>query len=258
MGDIESNSRSRRRLNTDDLRESLRTHARGDWVLISGVAASVAALGVLAWVYHRASGQPVTYLLGDTTKQAAFAIDPLPGAYTELGVLGWFAAAVATLFAAALVRRAGQVEKLPFLVFSGLLMLWFTLDDRFQFHEYYFPTYLGFSGSTYVVFYAVVIGLWTVWFRRILVGEGLLAITAVYLALAATTGFDYINDKVHRGALGGTFFGLDEELMNIGEEFTKLLGIGLWAAFLVRASYRAVARTQDSRRSERPVTADVV
>jgi hypothetical protein len=123
---------------------------------------------------------------------------PLTGLVSQLGILIWWSAAVASLVTAALIapRGTGAPER-SFLLWSGVITAVLVLDDLFLFHENLAERYLGLGQRHIVVAYVVIAGLYVARFRSVLrsaADRWLLATSVGLLAMSLAT--DYIHERI--------------------------------------------------------------
>ena len=142
----------------------------------------------------------------------------------HVGLLVWFASAVACLFGGWLVARLrGRSAALPLLA-AGALCLVLAVDDALRIHEEVIPSKLGIPKiGTYAV-YAAVFGAW-LWVFRDFVRRSdwpLLALSAVMLG--TSVGFDRV---------------FESNQQHLFEDGAKFVGIVAWSAYFVRTAFAA-------------------
>ena len=157
---------------------------------------------------------------------AAVAGDPFyVGFASNVGVLGWWTAASASLVAVALLWRDRRADAFPLLAAAALTIV-LALDDLFMLHESALPA-VGVPQVTLYVFYALASVFLVVRWRSFLARtEWPLLAVAVFL-LGCSVGIDVLNEA--RGA--------EQPLI---EDGTKLLAIMAWATYFVRTSIRLI------------------
>lgn len=152
----------------------------------------------------------------------------------HVGLLVWFASAVACLFAGWLVAsQRGRLAALPLLA-AGAFCLVLAIDDALRLHEEVIPSKLGIPKiGTYTV-YAAVFGAW-LWVFRDFVRRSdwpLLAFAALML------GASVVLDRV-----------FEANQRHLFEDGAKFVGIVAWSAYFVRTAFAcaldAVARHED-------------
>lgn len=161
------------------------------------------------------------------------------GAASHLGILASAVAAGICLFTWAVLRRGYEAaDPILFLGWAGVLTGVLCLDDLYMVHERIAPRYLGVSeGVVYAAYAAAGISL-LVRFRVtvlrgeavLLVGAGAALATAVLLDLLPTRGL------LFPGASGDV----------LAEDGAKLLGLFLWATYLIRIAGSTI---RNARRS---------
>lgn len=202
-------------------------------ILLRTVAATVV---LFAGVYalDRTGFSTVGNLTGDP---AATLDAPLSlGAISHLGVLTWATAAGICLFTwYALRQQHSDSERVRFLLWAGVLTAVLCLDDLFLIHERVGPRYLGVPEHLVYGTYAAGAVLLLLRFRTTVLGTEILLLLSAGGAFAASIFVDSFPELLFPGTT-------DEYLV---EDGTKLLGIFLWATYLIRTAATAVGIASD-------------
>ncbi len=166
--------------------------------------------------------------LGTYTRDPATFLDvsPLVGALSNVGVLGWCAAATLCLFTWLVRRRrtVGQVSA-AFFLSSGLLMTVLMVDDLFLGHDWIGPNVLGVPENLVLSVYVLAMLTWLVAFRRTIVATE-------YLLLVLAAGFAALSLAVD------LTWDSSRDLRYFLEDGSKLLGIVGWLGYFARVCYR--------------------
>ena len=209
-----------------------RTRSFGGIVPIVALAAgfcvlAYAAIGILMAL----TDHGFRYFTRDVA--ATFEANAAVGMLTYVGVLVVWTASIVCLLAAVHLSRTGVASVTP-LVLAGMGIAYLVVDDLFQFHELVFPE-LGIPQKVvFAVYGALALGY--VWrYRTFLRAHEwpLLALGAV--ALAASVTVDQLADVV-----------LGEVPRNFVEDWFKLFGYSLLAAYFVRLALRLLADAYSS------------
>ena len=195
---------------------------------IGGAVYAVTALLLLAVVVARLVwGLPV----GDLTRDPAVVAGthPFVGWLSNVGILGWCAAASICLFTAGVPRnRECQQGTGRFLFAAGLFTLLVLIDDFFMLHDEVFPGYLGVGEMPFYCFCGVALGALILVFR----GQILSADYGVFFVAVLCFGVSIIFDVVSKQTwVTGLFF---------FEDGIKLLGIVSWALYFGKLSYASL------------------
>ncbi|NJM06873.1 hypothetical protein HC891_12810 [Candidatus Gracilibacteria bacterium] len=122
-------------------------------LLIACIVSAIGLFPVVALAMFR--DIPVATLTRDI-----FAItgsEAYTGLLSNLGIMGWSAAAVIWLIGAALLMRTERTHFLLPLTFgAGLCTLWLLIDDAFMMHEERLPALLAMSEQAVILFYLIV------------------------------------------------------------------------------------------------------
>ena len=185
-------------------------------------------LGLLGIVGVYALSQIKGMPLSDLTRDPAAVTDTSVyiGILSTLGILLWSATTAICLFAAALLSRDRRHRQASwFLLCSGLLCLLLTFDDALLLHERVFPYLLNIPQFGVVVGYALIVGVYLLYFvRRILTTDYLLLLLAL-LFLSSSAAMDQFLSVSKWGGLE-TFF----------EDSLKFIGIVFWLAYFAHAA----------------------
>ena len=152
------------------------------------------------------------------------------GAFSNLGVLLWWAGGVVALFAAMLLYAAGiRGPALGVLGAAGVLSSCFALDDLYMFHEIVIPRYVGIGQQTVFALYGLAALGWAVAFRASLLRmhPGFLLFAAALLG--ASAAIDVLRDA-------------GSPLDVAVEDGLKLAGAAAWCGWLWRVAYLELAR----------------
>jgi hypothetical protein len=151
---------------------------------------------------------------------------PLTGVVSNVGVIGWTAAAVICLFVWAKLRpREAYRSRATFLLVAGLITTVLMLDDFFMLHERIFPRYFGLHEKSVFGAYGLLVVGWLVAFRRQIV-ETDYAVLIISLAFFGfSLAVDYVQNEIE--ALIGPW-------RILLEDGTKLFGIAGWLGYFLR------------------------
>jgi hypothetical protein len=187
--------------------------------------AALAASGIGAVLGLHDADAGVSYMVLTRDPASTFAARPSVGFLSNLGVVGWVAAATVCFVAGALVR--GRSALAPFLLAGGALTAWLAADDLWLLHEEVLPSVLGIRERTAIRAHGVfVLAIAVSFWRQALRTEWVLAAMAVAL-LGASAWMD--TELV---------FGEVETLV---EDSLKFAGIAFWGAYAVRVAQQAFA-----------------
>ncbi len=176
----------------------------------------VLGLPVSLWLLK---GKPIHYFTQDP---AAIAGTPFYyGFLSNVGILLWSAAATVCLFSFLLLRRrSGEGEAAAFALHSGILTLVLALDDLFQFHEAFFPIYLGIDEKLVLGGYAAYTLYFLVRFRNAILDSDFLLLFLAFAFFGASIFADFLP----HGSEGHYLF----------EDGAKFFGIVGWTAYFFR------------------------
>ncbi len=178
---------------------------------------------------------PPDLLLRDVNAQAH---DPsmgshfFRGAFTNLGILLWWAAATVSAFTYFLLHRLFHTEVYAesakaFFLYMALFTALLTLDDLFMLHEEVFPVHLGVPElAVYAAYGALTAGL--IHFVHFLVRTD-------FLVLMLALGFFAFSMLIDEGMLR-FLLRIPGRLDLLIEDTMKMLGIVCWLVFLLRTA----------------------
>ncbi len=169
--------------------------------------------------------------VGDLTRDPAVVAGthPFVGWLSNVGILGWCAAASICLFTAGVlgnqhVRRGTR----RFLCAAGLFTLLMLIDDLFMLHDEVFPVYLGIGETPFYWFYGVVLGVLILVFRERILSTDHFVLVVSLLCFGASVFFDLLSK--HTWVTG----------LFLIEDGFKLFGIVSWALYFGNLSYRSL------------------
>ena len=161
---------------------------------------------------------------------AAANAPPYYGFASNAGIVVWCATAAVCLFAAAIRWQSGADDnrRVWFLAYAGGLTTVLMLDDFFMLHEAIFPYYLFIPEPFVFGAYGLGMLAYLVLFRRTILSLEplLLALCFGFLALSM------IGDLLWEQP--------DDVWTSLFEDGSKFIGICLWSAFHLRASWHIV------------------
>jgi len=192
--------------------------------VLAAVSLAPAALLALTAVASRAGDVPLEVFSRDPT--ATLNANPLTGVQSHLGVLVWWAGASISLFAGAVLRRAGgDRTAVEFLRWSAAITAVLTLDDLFLFHDDLAERYLRLNDKAVVFAYGVAILVYLARFRRVILRSAYPLLVAGLALFAGSNVVDLL--------LQGRWM---SEWRIFVEDGFKLFGIVSWTAYLVLTS----------------------
>jgi hypothetical protein len=195
-------------------------------LLLAGAVALIAAVAFAADVLDRP--------FGFFSREPSEVLEApwYTGFLFHVGLLTWFASAVACLFAGALIaRRRGLDDALPLLA-GGAVSLLFAVDDGFRLHEDFAPGVLGIPKTAAYSFHALAFGAWLVAFRRFILASGWTLLALATFLLAGSVGFDraFASDQQH-----------------LFEDGVKFVGIVAWTVYFTRTAFQSTLAAFESR-----------
>lgn len=204
---------------------------------------ALAVLGVIAMLAV-AGVVNVRALTEDVTAMAR--LRPWAGLLSNLGILLWWTAAAICFFGAAMVRRSGEPGAFAFLLSSGALSTYLTLDDLLQVHERLAPRYAGVAEEHVLAAIAIAAAAHVFAFRRLILRTDYRLLGLALALLGAAALMDSIFHSWLR-TLGQWEFFI--------EDGAKWLGIVSWCAYHTSASAYLVraAAAQPASRAPVPV-----
>lgn len=194
---------------------------------------------------------PIQLLLRDANAEA---YDPelgvlfFQGAFSNVGILLWWSAAIVSAFAYFLLRfvlRAKATTRLSrtFLLYMAVFTVVLVLDDLFMLHEEVFPVRLGISEiAVYGVYGVLTMAL--VCFVRFLVQTDFLLLLLAF----GFFGFSLLTDQ---GMLR-FLFAMPPTPDLWAEDMTKMLGIVCWLVFLLRTATQQLRLTTPKQSRPKP------
>jgi hypothetical protein len=149
------------------------------------------------------------------------------GLFSNIGILLWCSCATICIFSYAILKPNNRSRNLSkFLLFSGLLTAFLTLDDLFMLHEVFFPKYLNIQENLVYAFYIVIILFGF--------GRNIAVIKKTeFIILFAAIGFfalSIVSDKIY-----------SSYAISIMEEVCKVIGITTWLTYLTRLCLREIS-----------------
>jgi len=168
------------------------------------------------------------------------------GYLSTVGGLVWMAGATGCLIAFASTRRSETLEthrRSRFLLWAGLGTLWLCFDDLFLFHEFIGPqTFMLTEKEIFgaYVLAAVVVG---VRFRRVIARSNFLLVFLAAGAFAVSLFVDVFKPEMSS---------INPSKRAVLEDGPKLVGIALWAAYLVQFSLESIRAARDERATAPP------
>lgn len=188
-------------------------------LLIALYLPTLIALAIPVAAYER-KGIPPAFLLHDpaVTTDTEFYI----GAFSNLGVLLWCAAAAVSLFTSVALRRAGRDRDFSgFLLWLGLLTALLMFDDLFLLHERVFPNHLHVPQPLVLAAYGVIALGGLVGFARTIVRTDYLLLALAFLFLGSSVLVDLMPP------IRSVYWALLEDGL-------KLMGVVSWCGYIVR------------------------
>ena len=197
--------------------------------ILVAITGGVALLLGAVYAMHRVRGTSVLRLLRDPAGQMG---DPFLGAISQMGVLGWAAAASVCIFTRAALRYdSSEAEPSRFLLGMGVLTGVLCLDDLYLIHERIGPQYLGLPEEVLFGAYGLGAAALLLRFRRTLWHTDVYLLSAAFLAFAVSIVVDVTEFVL-------LFATITEQVLI--EDGAKLIGIFLWAAYLIRTAAETV------------------
>ncbi len=200
----------------------------------------------------RGLGLPGEALLGDPA--TVMGQPPYIGLFSNIGVLAWWTAAVACLFAASLLPPLPMVPR-RMLLAAGLISALFAIDDMAMLHEQVLPRLTGIGENRIFACYGAAICWYAFQFRRQhrVLDAALLACTLLLLGSSAVVDLTLDNlprlrwpllpllealagaDAAHW--VEGTFMAEGSHLadrLGVMEDGAKFIGTIAWASYHLR------------------------
>lgn len=155
------------------------------------------------------------------------------GLLSNLGIMGWTAAASICFWASSLLRNDKSFRKSTFFLFiSALFCLLLTFDDAFMLHERVFPKLHIPEEGVFIGYLLMISGYLGYFFRRILETEYIILILAIFF-LGLSAGMDQIFSF--------------SEFEAFLEDCPKFVGIVLWLTYYSRTSLIIVKNSYSGR-----------
>jgi hypothetical protein len=154
------------------------------------------------------------------------------GSLSLAGIIGWSLAAGVSLFTALAAPRALRGQLRSFLLAAGALSAVFLVDDAFLVHDEIVPLYLGISGELIGVAYIIVTAGILYIFRRVIATTNYVLLGAALLLLGMSAAVDIASTSLTAV--------VPTNVIALGEDGTKLIGIWTWCAYLVSVSRQAL------------------
>lgn len=181
----------------------------------------------------------------DLTRDVA-ALGRLPfywGSISQLGILFWSAIVTLCFSTYFILKKISphQKESLKFLLYSGLLITYLTLDDTYMLHEDFFPDYVRFipeKAAILLLGFAIVLFLYFN-FAEILRNEyGLMLLGLFFFGISV--GLDLIPDRILE------YRYVFEKLELILEDGAKFTAIVTWLVFYARYCHQQISKVSNS------------
>jgi hypothetical protein len=226
-------------------------------VYVAAFFVIMAIMGIAHFMHIR------LYVLLDDPS-TTFKYPPYGGLISNLGILVWVATGAICLFTAIIANPQTKQDRKwrYFLAISGLLSIWLGIDDLWMVHENVLSWFNLDGVSTHIprlrmqelfemIFfgcYALGIGAYIYYFRRVFKQTAIVALAAAFLCFALSIVID----------IGGEIFGIWGH--HIPEETFKLLGIVGWLFYFSWTSYQFLQRQRFAavRETISPQTSDFV
>lgn len=156
------------------------------------------------------------------------------GLVSNIGVLGWNAAAVICLFSAYILYFLKQDREFAgFFLWSGAITLLLLLDDFFMLHDAVFYIYLHINENVIYVIYFLLLTYYLVRYHRTLRKTPVLILAIAFGLFVTSTVVDKSPGLASRM---GLLLPFDDELLLIAEDGTKFFAIISWLAYFVAAT----------------------
>jgi hypothetical protein len=158
---------------------------------------------------------------------------------SHLVSLVWNVAAAVTLFASAVLRRAGYLDGFRLLLAGGMITQAMGLDDLLLLHEGANKV-LGLPEGVAFVVYGLLVVAFAVVFRQRL-GHAVLLIGGTLVLWVASAGVDLVADQ--------------GEVSFVAEDGPKIAGVALWVVMLARLTWAEITAAVPAARdrSDEPV-----
>ncbi len=157
---------------------------------------------------------------------------PLTGFLSNLGILFWSVGATVCLFTAAVLRTRAPRETYLFILCSGLVTAYLTLDDMFMIHDSdgLLVRFLGSSEEFNCLVIAIGIAIYLLRFRRMILESpyGLLLVAVIFLGIMVM--IDLYIDHWEYGSMA-------DSLRNLTEDGLRWIATICWCTYFVRYCY---------------------
>lgn len=149
------------------------------------------------------------------------------GLFSNIGILLWCSAATVCLFSYEILKQNSRSRELSnFLLFSGLLTAFLTLDDLLMLHEMVIPVYLRIKESwIYLSYILMVLFVFVKSINVIKKTEFIILFAAV-----AFFALSIVSDRLYESYFVSTM-----------EEISKLIGITTWLTYLTRLCVQEIS-----------------
>jgi hypothetical protein len=198
---------------------------RMDWLTVGIGSSSLFFYLLTILVFQSRKNLP-----GDLLTRDPVAIAQIPsyyGAFSQVGVLLWTAAAAMCLLSSRMLSKyfdSGKMRR--FLWFSGLLTLLLAIDDAFLLHEDVLP-FRGIPENLVLLTYFILIILYLIKFSSLILTTEYVFLSMAFLCFGGSILFDVIVE-----GLGVTVI----------EDGLKLTGIVYWITYFYRTALAAIGR----------------
>lgn len=169
------------------------------------------------YILHLATNTPLSQLTRDPV--AVFDTTFYVGILSNMGIFLWTAATTICFFTAIVLLRQGNCDNktVYFLIGSGLLSFFLTLDDLLLFHEQVFPYHFQIPQKVVMWGYVIILPAYLLYFSHKILKTNYLFILFSLFFLSASTGMDQIL--------------LQGELETFCEDGLKFFGIIFWLVY---------------------------
>jgi hypothetical protein len=158
------------------------------------------------------------------------------GFFSNLAVLMWCSSASVCFFASMLlIQRKADPSKILFMVSAGLFTGLLLFDDLFQAHNAIYPWLFGVFETYIFAAYAIIAGIYLLYFRNLIVNNGY-SLMLLSLTLLAISIFADVFQRVPFEDAG--------VLQIVIEDGAKFIGISTWMVFHFRAAWLLCAGSQ--------------
>lgn len=164
------------------------------------------------------------------------------GFVSNTGVVIWCATAGICVFSGVIVWQAGVASRHGawFLIYAAGLTTMLMVDDFFMLHEVLFSGHLSIEEHYVFGTYGLAILIFLLIFRHLILSLEPIILLLCFIFLALSMFFDMFLLEPHT------------VLTRMGEDGSKLIGICLWSAFHLRASWRLLCAPGSGSTTRRP------